>query len=158
MSFIKFFLFILICTVSCSDVVLAGKSDKIYELPSKYIEKHIDATKGKRRIIMIYASWCPHCRIAMPDMMRIGRKYSDSIIAISVDESGRDFARYVETLEPSPFELILSKDSDSALAYRLQKYGIKPWAGVPYYIVLDKNNKVLFQGNQNPQYLQSFLP
>ncbi|MGH1456988.1 MAG: TlpA family protein disulfide reductase [Alphaproteobacteria bacterium] len=135
----------------------AGQGDKIYELPSSYIAKHIDATAGTRRVVMIYASWCPYCRQKMPAMMDLERAKPGSVIAISVDESGSDFARYVKKMRDPPFELILSKDSEYKLANTLGRFGILPWEGIPYFILLDENNIPVSQGNFDPDYIDGFL-
>ncbi len=154
---IKNLFFTFFVVLFCISDVYAGKDSKIYELPSYYIAKHIDAGKGERRVVMLYASWCPYCRQKMPAMMDIEKGNPGTVIAVSVDESGSDFARYVKQMRDPPFELILSKDSEYKLARTLKRYGAGPWDGIPHFILLDENNRMVSEGNFEPSYIEEFL-
>ncbi len=133
------------------------EAGKIYKLKPNEIASHIKDTKGQKRIIMIYASWCPICVAKMPSIMGLERKKSGSVIAISVDEKYRNFSRYIRRLKDIPFKIILNKGSDSKLAGQLEQFGVKEWEGVPEIILLDEDNKVLGQGNYNMDYIEEFL-
>ncbi len=132
-------------------------SHKIYELPAHKIASYIKEVKGQRRIIIIYASWCPYCIKKMPHIMDLERIKEGSVIAISVDENKSAFARYIKKFDEIPFRIILNKGSEWKLAKSLKKFGVKPWEGVPEIILLDENNKAMGQGNYELDYVAEFL-
>jgi thiol-disulfide isomerase/thioredoxin len=136
-----------------------AESIKIYELSGSQIAKQIESTEGQRRIIMIYTSWCPYCRKAMPQMMEMERENPGSVIALSDDESFDAFAKYAKTLDDAPFHFLMVKEGEtrSKLGRALSKFGIKGWNGYPTYIMLDENNKVFAQGNYDHDKLEDFL-
>ncbi len=135
----------------------AWAEENIEHLKPKEIVNHIESTKGKRRIIMIYASWCPICVQKMPDIMELERSKNGSVIAVSVDENKRHLSRYIKRLKNIPFRVILNKGSEYKLAKALERFGVKEWEGVPEIILLDENNKVLGQGNYTLDYIVTFL-
>ena len=45
--------------------------------------------KGKAVMLNFFATWCPPCRMEIPDLVKIHEKYADKgvvIIGLSVDE------------------------------------------------------------------------
>lgn len=124
-----------------------GKEDKIYTLPTKYIAKHINGTKGQKRILMIYASWCPSCVQKMPRVMDIERVKPGSVIAVSIDDNHADFARFVRKMENPPFKVILSKESEDKLRDALEAYGVERWEYIPHFVLFDENNNIVEQGS-----------
>ena len=135
----------------------AWAEENIEHLKPKEIAKYVEDTKGQKRIIMIYASWCPICVQKMPDIINLANIKADSVIAISVDENPKHFSRYIKRFKDVPFRVILNKGSEYKLAKAFEKFGVKEWEGVPEIILLDENNKVLGQGNYKMSYITEFL-
>ena len=159
MSRIPFFVMVLVLVFSSSQSILAAKKT-IYELKAADIATYIAEKSGKKRVIMIYTSWCPHCRNAMPFLIEIEKTEPGSVIALSQDESFDQLAAYVKTLEEIPFDVIMNKEGQErgALEKTLKsEFGIKPWRGFPTYIFIDENNKVIDQGNFHGQTVLDFL-
>ncbi len=130
---------------------------KIYHMPPYEIGKYIKNSKGQKRIIMIYASWCPTCIQKMPKIMDIERVKSGSVVAISIDENYINFSRYIKRFKYIPFKVILNNGSEYKLAQSLSPYGIKAWDGIPYIILMDENNQVKGQGNYSVDRVAEFL-
>lgn len=130
---------------------------KIQKLSPYKIALDIKNTKGRKRAIVLYASWCPICVQKMPDIIEIERYSNGSIIAISVEESRHDFARYMNSLEDVPFKAIIIDGPEWKLVKEFEKFGIKVWDSVPHIILMDKNNKVVEQGNLPAGRIAQFL-
>ncbi len=137
--------------------VYAGKGDKIYTLPAKYIVKHVNSTKGQKRVLMIYASWCPSCVKKMPRIMDIERVKSGSVIAVSIDDNHADFSRFVRKMKNPPFKIILSKDSEYKLQDSLEVYDVERWEYIPHIVLLDEDNKVVEQGSLSVDRVAQFI-
>ncbi len=142
-----------------SNTALAAdyEAGKIYDMPPYKIANIIKKTEGHKRIIMIYASWCPICVAKMPHIMDLERKKAGSVIAVSVDEKLRNLSRYIKRLKDVPFKVILNKGTEYKLHQHLKQFGVKEWEGVPEIILLDENNKVIGQGNYSMDYIEEFL-
>lgn len=130
---------------------------KVYELPAQYIAKHVEATKGQKRVLLIYASWCPSCVQKMPGIMNLERAKPGSVIAVSVDDDYQDFARYVRKMKNPPFKVIVSKDSEDSLARQIKKFGVQPWEYIPQMILLDEDNQLVEQGSMEVEDVAQFL-
>ncbi len=60
---------------------------------SKYIEysrQAFDQAKGSRRVLYFYASWCPTCRIADPDLSTNSNKFPEDVIVLRVNYNDPD--------------------------------------------------------------------
>lgn len=136
---------------------VAEEVREIHDLRATSIVQEIEATQGTRRVLMIYASWCPVCRQKMPYVIDIERAYPGSVIAVSIDKSYRDLERYIKQLDNLPFKIIRSKNDQDALARRLQPFGVESWEYVPNIIFLDENNRAVEQGNLHVDYVRLFL-
>ncbi|MCB1782759.1 MAG: redoxin family protein [Alphaproteobacteria bacterium] len=137
--------------------VAHGYTHKVYPLPSSIVGKYIASTKGQKRVVMIYASWCPHCVEAMPDIMDIERAKPGSVIAISVDEDHAGFARYIERFKDVPFKIIINGSPKTELAAVLTSFGGRAWSGVPTYYLVDENNQIVDQGTYGVDYIATYL-
>ncbi len=130
---------------------------KIYHMQPYKISQYIKSTKGQKRAIIIYASWCPYCIKKMPGIMDLERVKPGSIIAISVDEEHRDFIKYTKRFESIPFKVILNNGSEYKLVQSLKRYGVKAWDGIPYIILMDENNKVTGQANYSVEQVADYI-
>jgi len=133
-------------------------SHKIYPLRPSRIADYIEFTKGQKRVLAIYVSWCPYCRNKMPDFIKMERMKKGSVIAVSEDQNYADLSKYIKTLKDIPYKVILSnpKGKDT-LENALSRYGIQKWNSYPTVILLDENNKVVSQGNLSSNQIERFL-
>ncbi len=123
------------------------------------ISEYIEYTKGQKRVVYIYASWCPACRNKMPKIKDMGYAKKGSVIAISIDENHVQFSKYMNnSLRNAPFPIILNKSTEVALEKRLLRdYNIQPWNSYPEMILLDEKNQVKKQGYLNTAEVAQFL-
>ncbi len=54
--------------------------------------------KGKPVVLNIWATWCPPCRLEIPDIIKFARDHDGdvAVLSISVDEPGEDVAAFAE--------------------------------------------------------------
>jgi peroxiredoxin len=102
--------------------------------------------KGKVVLVNIWATWCKPCVDEMPSMEKLYQKFKDKnfmILAVSIDESGRDaVASFMRKLNLTFPALIDSKGTIKSL------YGV---TGVPESFIIDQNGilvkKIIGQAN-----------
>lgn len=139
---------------------VAQQSDfehKILWVPPKNIANFIKNTKGQKRVVVIYATWCSACIKKIPFLMSVEQKSPGSIIAISVDEDYKMYKRFYNQYEKVPFHLIVNKGSSWQLAKALRAFGGKPWNSIPQVMLLDEANQVLSQGSYSNEDITRFL-
>ena len=150
----------LFITVFLSPTVTKSEDNigvEIHRMSPHRIARDINDVKGERRAIVMYASWCPVCVQKMPQIIEIERAKAGSIIAISVDESRRDFTRYINKLGDVPFKAIVIDGAEWKLAEELERFGVEVWESIPHVILLDENNKTVEQGNLASKHIEEFL-
>ncbi len=130
---------------------------EIHRVSPHRIARDINNVKGKKRAIVLYASWCPNCVQKMPQIIDIERAKAGSIIAISIDESRQDFTRYMNKLGDVPFKAIVIDGPEWKLAEEFERFDVEVWEAIPHIILLDENNKTVEQGNFSPKYIEKFL-
>ena len=57
--------------------------------------------KGKVVMLNFFATWCPPCRVEVPDLVAVNKKYADKgvvIISLSVDEDSKVVAPFMKTM------------------------------------------------------------
>jgi len=101
--------------------------------------------RGKKLLVDFWASWCPDCRKASPELVALYKEQKDKgleILSISLDE---DTAAWQAAIAKDQYiwPQALAKgvwQSDAALTYALR------W--IPTYMLLDKDGKILSRGIQ----------
>ena len=101
--------------------------------------------RGKKLLVDFWASWCPDCRKASPELVALYKEQKDKgleILSISLDE---DTAAWQAAIAKDQYTWpqALAKgvwQSDAALTYALR------W--IPTYMLLDKDGKILSRGIQ----------
>lgn len=102
----------------------------------------IHSFKGKYIYIDIWASWCAPCVAEMPASYRLAKKYGNDIafIYLSIDDT------YENWLTSRVSKEFLNQHRDSYIlsgkSFNYQDYNIRI-QGVPRYIFIDKNGKIL---------------
>ncbi|MGB2705255.1 MAG: TlpA disulfide reductase family protein [Candidatus Omnitrophota bacterium] len=88
---------------------------------------------GKVIILNFFATWCPPCRVEMPDFNRIQKKYAKDVKVIAVNV-GRESAQKLRGFARSnnlEFSIVMD---DGAVA---RLYG--PIPGIPVTVIIDRN-------------------
>jgi thiol-disulfide isomerase/thioredoxin len=145
--------FLLLCV--CFSSAKAGERDKYYHLGADVISEAIYEETGKRRAVVIYASWCPYCKKAMPFLVNIEKIKRGTILPVSVDKDPRMLIRFINQLRSYPFPVVIVDETVSGSLER--ELGASRRDGVPYYILLDENNKVTKAGTFSPDYIAQYL-
>ncbi|PCI57028.1 MAG: hypothetical protein COB36_01810 [Alphaproteobacteria bacterium] len=157
MMVITLFMAVFISSIAVQAADKHKQGVEIHRVSPYRIARDIRDIKGKKRAIVLYASWCPNCVQKMPQIIDIERARAGSIIAISVDESRQDFTRYMNKLDDVPFKAIVIDGPEWKLAKELKRFDVEVWEAIPHIILLDENNKTVEQGNFSTKYIAGFL-
>lgn len=127
--------------------VMSGVTDIYYVGANKFLE-YVYKKKGKRKLVFIYTSWCPHCRDAFPSIMALEQSKKGSVAAISTDRDHKKLEQYLNKMGRVPFHVFLANQKkDGGFQKMMNRKGINFSGSIPYMAVLDENNKVVSQSN-----------
>jgi cytochrome c biogenesis protein CcmG/thiol:disulfide interchange protein DsbE len=109
-----------------------------FSLPKALGDGDMDLKKldGTIRVVDFWATWCPPCRLAIPGLNELYRKYKDqgvSVVGISVDENAKALAGFDKEIHIEYASLLSSEKAEKTFG------GI---VGLPTTFVLDRNGKV----------------
>ncbi len=95
---------------------------------------------SKPVLLFIFASWCPHCREAFPDMVDLSSEEQNKFepIFISVDNDPDALEEYLQSVPELPrsgIETATDETSHGALMELLAEHGINYSGSVPYTCV-----------------------
>ncbi len=94
--------------------------------------------QGKPYVLEFWATWCPPCKVSIPHMIELTKKYSDKItfIALSVDD-------YIEPVQ----KMVTSAGMNYNIAMDNGLYEKYDLQYIPTAFVVDSNSKVIWKGN-----------
>lgn len=100
------------------------------------LDAYLKANAGKPTLMIFWATWCPSCKQALPEMEGLAASRGDkaNVIAVSLDEKPEALDAY---LEKHPLQLPVFL-GDRALAVR---FGIE---AIPTLVIFDKKGKQIF--------------
>ena len=127
---------------SAPEFQLASNNGRLYSL-SDFTKEYV--------VLDFWASWCGPCRKEIPKMIELSEKFKDKaqFVFISIDKNKSNWVKANKLLGiPEPSLLI---DSLSMV-----KYGFEETESVPFYLVLDKNKKVILR-NTTKQEIETLL-
>jgi len=85
-------LIVAVAAGACSMLPGGGKGGSIAISPTPVaidsVPKSLESFRGKAVILNIWATWCPPCRIEIPDFIKLQNKYRDQgleIVGVSID-------------------------------------------------------------------------
>ncbi|QST01690.1 redoxin domain-containing protein [Pontibacillus sp. ALD_SL1] len=89
-------------------------------------EVKLSDLKGKKVFLNFWATWCPPCRVEMPEMQRFYEEYGEEveIMAVNVtstEKSVKDVTSYVHN-EGFTFPIYLDRERNAADQYRIPGY------------------------------------
>lgn len=87
--------------------------------------------RGKPVVLNIWATWCPPCRLEIPDLVEFAREHDGEavVLSISVDEPGEDVAGFAEEFGVN--YPVLLDDGETALSY------LRVGRGIPQTYFID---------------------
>ena len=80
--------------------------------------------KNKGKVIMLnfFATWCPPCRVEIPELVSVRKKYSEKnvlIISLSLDEDAKVVPPFVEKMKMT--YPVFMADRDIAKAFKISQ-------------------------------------
>lgn len=100
---------------------------------------------GKYNLLEVWASWCGHCRVEVPHLKILRKKYGDrfNIIAVSTDKTDEEWRKAMNADKPNYLQLRAVKDDkgkDVGDYYRLR--------GIPYSLVIDGEGRIVSENGR----------
>lgn len=109
-------------------------------LDRKGLSEVLAANKGKAIMLNFFATWCPPCRLEIPDLVKVHEKYADKgvvIIGLSVDEDKDAVPGFLEKLGVKyPVHM-----ADKSIT---RAFGI---SSIPFNVFIDKKGDVVLAGS-----------
>lgn len=127
-----------------------------FSLPSVFDGKMIslsDFRNSKSVLLYFWASWCPSCLEARPQIKAIREKIPMDrleIIAINIGAGDTpESVRKFEKLHPLNVPVLFDRGGKVSLSYGVQ--------GVPFFIIITPDGKIVYQGHELPQEIERYL-
>ncbi|MBX2833502.1 MAG: TlpA family protein disulfide reductase [Micavibrio sp.] len=142
-------------TVFANGSYASNDESKVYELSAPQIVMLADQVKAKK-IIFIYATWCPHCRKALPKVIELSKKHSGQVFAVSVDDKRDSVVRYYASLNDNPSYPLIHLTGKNR--YSVEDFlKAKRRSGVPHFILMDESGNVIKSKNMHIEDVAEFL-
>jgi len=106
----------------------------------------LSSYKNKKAVLLFFwTTWCPFCRNELRSLNAIYPKLKKEgweVFGIDVAESAHKVKKFIKQYSLD-FKILLDKDRSTAQSYNI--------IGVPTFILVDKNGRIVFKGNRFPQ-------
>ena len=101
-------------------------------------------------LLVFWATWCPHCNAAVPEINELHSRLSGrlQILAIDYMESREKVKAFMKARKIA-YPVLFDSDGKAARMFRV--------AGIPTYILLDRQGKVVYFDNALPPSLEKYL-
>jgi peroxiredoxin len=127
-----------------------------FSLPSVFDGKMVslsDFRNSRSVLLYFWASWCPSCLEARPQIKAIREKIPVDrleIIAINIGAGDTpESVRKFEKLHPLNVPVLFDRGGKVSLAYGVQ--------GVPLFVIINPDGKITYQGHELPQEIERYL-
>ena len=127
-------------SASAEDKKLWAKSVLGQKAPTFVVEKWLTArpeTKGKFVLIDFWATWCPPCRKAIPELNAFQKKFGEKLVVIGVSDESEEA---VKKLSDPKMEYASAIDTQARMKKALEVEGI------PHCIIIDPEGIVRWEG------------
>jgi len=114
-------------------------------LDLEHKEFSLSDLKGKPVILFFWTSWCPYCRRELRLLNSLkGEFLQDGVelVAINVEESVYKVQKFMGNY-PFSYRILLDRDAEVARAFGI--------LGVPTYILINKQGRIVFEHNYFPE-------
>jgi thiol-disulfide isomerase/thioredoxin len=114
-----------------------------FSLPDNTGKQHaISEWKDKLRVINFWATWCPPCREELPIFVEAQKTYAAKnvqVLGVAIDDA-EPVAAFLSKL-PVNYPMLVAGQGGIELAFNLGNFA----SAIPYTIIVDKDNNVVFQ-------------
>lgn len=111
-------------------------------------KKSLYDIKAKKKLILFWGSWCPHCQHEIPfikDFYKQFKKEGGEIFAFAVDLTKKDYEEWVGDTDWYNYSDLLKWESPVIADFAVD--------GTPTFILVDKNNKILKTGSRISEFV-----
>lgn len=108
--------------------------------PELVVEKWLTdepETDGKYLLVEFWATWCRQCRLAVPKLNDLHRKFGNNLVIIGISDEPEKVVRSLE--EPS-MEFYLAIDTQARMKEKMGVFGI------PHAIIVEPGGHVVWEG------------
>jgi len=133
-------------TVATTETATTNDTDKVFidqtnsDGSVKMFEDVLAQYKGKVIYVDFWASWCPPCRGEMPSSQKLHSQFEGKDVVflyVSFDRAADAWKNGIEKMDIKGVHYFPAGDANQAVS---TKYGIN---GIPRYMLVDKNGKVI---------------
>ena len=108
------------------------------------------ASAGKPVLLVFWATWCPHCNEAVPEINGIQSRLSGRLRILAIDfMESRGKVKAFMKAKSVAYPVLLDSNGKVARQYNV--------LGIPTYVLLDKEGRVVYSGNDLPGSLDNYL-
>ena len=110
--------------------------------------KNVNMTRlreGKKAIVFFWATWCPHCRMALKDLNGMAKDIEKKNIRLILVDLGETPDQVIQYAQKNKITSDIFLDQKSSLA---EPYGI---IGVPTFIFVGADGKIKSAGHSLPK-------
>ena len=97
------FLALLLTGFGCQEKVSAGPTAPNFSLPDLYGQMtSLEQYRGSIVVLDFWASWCPPCKLSIPELVKLQEKYKEKglvILGISLDDPERASDEYLRAFK-----------------------------------------------------------
>ena len=132
---------------------LVGKPASDFALPTAKGKNFIfkASTAGKKTVIMFWATWCPHCRVALKEINDEYAKITANQVEIVLINVGEDKQSVVNYLNRFKYEFDVVLDVNGSVG---QDYQV---TGIPKVLFVDEQGMIKSVGYEFPKnYMDEF--
>lgn len=118
-----------------SDYISLSRRNKsiITEMTDGDISKYL----GQKNLLVVWASWCPHCIEELPNILEVEKEYKNiNFIYVSHDETKEELEDFI-TL--NKYNMFILHDKEKLIRAKLDPGA----SGIPSFYLLDKDGKIL---------------
>jgi peroxiredoxin len=111
--------------------------------------------RGERSVLIYFwATWCPYCLAVRPEISKLREKMGPSEMEIlGINVGGTDsLERLKRYQEGHPVSWPILYDGDGKVS---KAYGVQ---GIPLFVLVNKEGKVVYRDNEPPSDLRKYLP
>jgi thiol-disulfide isomerase/thioredoxin len=106
---------------------------------------------GRTPVLLVFwATWCPHCNAAVPAINDLQSRLSGRVQILAIDYmESREKVKAFMKAKKIAYPVLLDSDGKAARTFRV--------AGIPTYILLDREGRIVYFDNVLPPALENYL-